>query len=258
MRRLIEAASLNELAPSSMRGEFSKVSGTWADDEPDIWAQILTKVVPGISVLGTGANAIALDLPGGQFVLKAWKNDPSYETFVSFCQKYSGAGKEHLPRFVPPASLRKLRKGINEDMVGSARLGPTSRFRFAIVERLSPIPHGTMLTEWLPESAYMAMVGGLYPIEANEMFRTLAEDPRTAKIIASAGIKNHRDLTKPSNRRLIEEALGSIPAGWKRVINALNRTRDSIGATWDLHDQNIMLRGNTLVISDPFYTSSSD
>jgi len=258
MRRLIEAASLHELAPSLIRGEFAKVAGSWAADEPDIWAQILAKAVPGIKVLGTGGNAIALDLPGGRFVVKAWKNDPSYEAFVGFCQKYTGAGNQHLPRFVPPESLRRLRKNVDESMIGSARLGADTTFRFAIVEKLAPIPSGTMMTEWLPESAYIAMIGGLYPIEASEIMRILADDPRTKGVIAKANMRTHRDLTKPANRRLIEDALGGIPAGWKAVMNALNKTRRSIGAGWDLHDQNIMLRGETLVINDPFYTSSSD
>jgi len=256
MRLLINAASLNELKMLPIRGEFSKVAGSWAADEPDIWAGLLKKVVPGINVLGTGANAVALDLPGDRFVLKAWKQDPAYEAFIGFCQKYSGNGSQHLPRFVPPNMLRKLRKNLDENIIGSASLSPTDRFHFVIVERLDQIPYGTMIEKWLPEMAYLAAMSALYITDGMEVVRALANDRRTAAVISENKIRSPRDLSVPKNWKLVEAALGGVPVGWKTVIKSLSKLKSRIDTGWDLHDQNIMLRGETLVINDPFHTSA--
>lgn len=189
-------------------------------------ANILGKY--GWDVLGTGLSAAVAQHPTKPYVLKLFKSDIGYLKFVQFIEQ--NQGNRHLPK------INKTVKKV-----------PGTHLSYIRMERLNPITNSQLWKTYFPEIMYL----GLLALKNDIMITSSVEDFIIHKLAA-------KDINEPNLRKVkfdnVWEAYPNKPlASWVDVSRKLVDFADSNGISiLDIHDGNFMLRGHTLVITDPF------
>lgn len=195
----------------------------------DALKKILTR--HGWKSLGTGAEAAVAMHPQKAYVLKIFNSDSQYVHFVEFVQAHQS--NPHLPRF-----SRYVRQV------------PGTEFSYVRMEKLHKVTQSQLLTTY---AAYLADMMAMGQVAE---FSMLSDDldMRMEDNLMHMGY-DIQDLLDPEQQDEIYQKLGGQPAHtWSQVLSDLADYSDHMDvASWDMHEDNFMRRGKTLVIVDPFY-----
>lgn len=218
--------------------------------QSEILQDIFKKIAPKINVLGTGSFGLAIKLPNIPYVCKLWVNDPGYRDFVKFCQDHKSV---HLPKFLDASQLRTVRKTVNESYYSTIKFN-NKIFEFAIVEQLKRIsyPEFDGTGPWLKYRAWMCKISMLDKFDIGEVIDDLANARGSEDVMEKYSIITRDQLIEHWDE--IEESLGGIPESWKLVtVDLVEYIKQNPTLKFDLHNENFMSRGDTFVITDPFY-----
>lgn len=176
----------------------------------------------GYKKLGSGAFATVYEKDGT--AIKFWKTDGGYEAFIDFCLKNKS---EHLPKFL--SKIKKI-KHPNGD-----------RFSYIKMEKLTPVQDKTVVygvraydlssnfTSWFDNASKKISDG------SNMSAIALYMETRVEK--------KYPNLTENDVDKII---------GFLELALRIHLEADYDKVYPDMHYENVMLRGQTLVITDPF------
>lgn len=174
----------------------------------------------GWQLLGTGFEALVAQKPGMDYVLKLFESSSKYTLFVDYCQQQQG--NPYLPKF------GKYTRAI-----------PGTRFSYVRMERLEPIVENQLLSEY---PAYLCAIHRIFQDIEAPMYWNHALTPRQLDLLPST----HKF-------RNLDTCARAAPAQWTKTIQQLiDIMKQNDLQQFDLHSANMMLRGSTLVITDPF------
>lgn len=175
----------------------------------------------GWNILGTGMEATVAEKPGAPYVLKVFPATSKYVLFVQFCQQH--AHNPHLPRF-----SRYVRPV------------PHTTFSYVRMEKLKPVQETMLMRSYAP-----------YLCAVDHVFRSEDRSP-----VFWNHAMSRWDLDElPEKRGYADLAACAqkAPASWRQVVEQLVQLMQAQQMKqFDLHSNNMMLRGSTLVITDPF------
>jgi hypothetical protein len=201
--------------------------GPW--DHAGSLKKILTR--HGWKSLGTGAEAAVAMHPQKAYVLKIFNSDSKYVQFVEFVQAHQS--NPHLPRF-----SRYVRPV------------PGTEFSYVRMEKLMKVTHTQLLTTY---AAYLAEMMAMGQVAE---FSMLADDlgMRMEDNLMHMGYEAADLLDFEQQDEIYQKLGGQPPHTWSQVLGDLADYSEHVDvASWDMHEDNFMRRGKTLVIVDPFY-----
>jgi len=199
-------------------------------DDPEHLKQILAKY--GWKSLGTGLEAAVAMHPQKSYVLKIFPSHSAYVKFVQFVQSH--AQNPHVPRF------SRYVKQI-----------PGTNLAYVRMEKLLKVTESQLLNNYTGYLAEMLALG-----EVTEM--SMLADGLAMHVedkLMGMGY-DVADLMDPDQQEDIYVKLGGEPPqSWMQVLSALAEYSDHVDVEggWDMHSNNFMRRGKTLVIVDPFF-----
>jgi hypothetical protein len=175
----------------------------------------------GWNILGTGFEATVAEKPGMPYVLKVFPRNSKYVQFVQFCQQ--NPHNPYLPRF-----SRYVRPV------------PHTTFAYVRMEKLKPVNERRLMNTY---AEYMCAV--------DQVFRSQDRSPVFWNHAMSRWDLD--ELPEKQGYADVASCAAEAPTTWTHTIEALILLMQSEGMKqFDLHPDNMMLRGNTLVITDPF------
>jgi len=185
----------------------------------------------GWHLLGSGIEATVAEHPNRRYVLKIWPKTSRYTAFVEFVR--DNAANPHVPRFSR-----------------YTRPVPGTNYVYARMEKLSPI------TENKLKKTYPAELLWLFAVGAKNNISGLTGNPWyfASDQMLRFGIRvtSTTDLNKDLEE--IWEKFGYPPPAWVEICDKLVDSAKQHGfAGFDLHNENFMLRDQTLVITDPWF-----
>jgi hypothetical protein len=189
-------------------------------------AKILQKY--GWTILGSGLNGTVAQHPKKPYVLKLFTRDQRYQKFIKFVEQ--NQGNKHLP--VINKNLRQI---------------PDTPMYYIRMERLIPISEQDLWTKYQPEMLYLTLLGIKNDIDISN------PDEDNIKTILN-NLHMGTNILRKVDFSALWAALNKSPRpSWvdisrKLVDFAYANDIDFL----DTHNENLMLRGNTLVITDPF------
>jgi hypothetical protein len=177
----------------------------------------------GWEYLGSGAEASVALHPNKSYVLKVFKSNSKYKLFVKFCAEHEN--NPHLPRF--SRYVRQI---------------PGTAFSYVRMEKLQKV------TEQQLASTYMSEMRSLYDVGQAHHIDTIGTS-LDDYLIAQWGYWDTYTADQ-----LYAKLDKQPPHSWVSTVQALCEYAQANGMRhMDLHDENFMLRQDTLVILDPFY-----
>lgn len=214
---------LNEL-------ELSQLLKNPHDQNPDTVAIFLHRL--GWKGLGSGVDATVFQHPHKPYALKVFYEYSQYQHFVRLVQHNSQ--NPHFPKF-----SRYIRPV------------PHTKMKYVRMELLKPV--GTMdklLHDFLPEVAFLCYQGFTRGRVPFSMYGYLASYMNKRYNIQGDYLNQKFD---PQYWQRVFAVVPQASDSWKKAcqltINFLENIPD---AELDLHEDNVMLRGTTLVITDPY------
>ena len=227
-------------------------------------AQVLAS--RGWEVLGSGYEGSVAQHPNKPYVLKLFESDSLYKEFIAFCRARSG--NPHLPRFytgTEAARMTDARAGIGEDdeprkdpRLAGMVLELPGRKSAVRMERLTPITKQLMLFRFRPELYVLYLEGINHEIHGLTYELSMQLRKRLLSIFSVKTDQNGWLEEFAENRGGWHELwnkLGRSPGeNWIRTVIQLMDSAAKLGtpAPLDIHEDNLMRRGETLVITDPF------
>lgn len=183
----------------------------------------------GWHLLGTGVEAAVAEHPEKSYVLKIFNSDSAYKEFVKFVQDH--AQNPHLPRF------SRYVKRI-----------PGTIFSYVRMEKLTPITKENLIGNYANYMLTLKQIDEKMDMEMlHWSLNHLVEDA-----LARAGWDSTQAHTDYDH--MYELLGGKPPTDWSSLVLQLATYAQNLGhKDWDLHTNNFLTRGNTLVIADPFF-----
>ena len=213
----------------------------------------------GWKVLGHGIEGAVAEHPYKSYVLKIFDSHSDYRKYVDLSIT-SMRGNPHVPVFYSSRYAADLKEDIGERVKILVDI-PGTAYSYVRMEKLTSITNTELLRRFRPEliTAYL--------IELQYGKRLLGDELSTAirqRLIWLLGNKgtpaaNNEQLSQlVSNTELLDKVwqkMGPEPdVEWKNLLLAIKGVSSrSRKFDIDLHDENVMLRGPTLVITDPLY-----
>lgn len=182
----------------------------------------------GWKPLGKGLYGAVLGHPNKNYVIKVFYKNLAYERFIDFVMEHSS--NPHLP---------KISKTI--------RTIPGTDLKYIRMEKLQPVGEKTLRTKYFPELAYM-----IVKIAKFDLYGPDDDEKFVSEQLQELGLEF--DSLRQVNFAEMFDKIHHIPdVQWQSIVDKLVTYADSIGENYfDIHSANFMLRGNTLVITDPF------
>lgn len=213
-----------KLSELTLSKDLQHASSAW--NHVDILQGILAR--NGWHMLGKGAEAAVAEHPRKSYVLKIFTSSSKYVKFVQFVQNHSQ--NPHLPKF------SRYVKQV-----------PGTNFSYVRMEKLSGISKDEIARKYVPYLITLAQAG---------------DETRTHILNWNLESKMHEALEAqgwnsqdPVNYDHMYELVGGAPPqDWQDIVHEMATYAKEMGIdSWDLHAANFLLRGETLVIADPFY-----
>lgn len=198
----------------------------WEGDPEDLLKKY------GWKVIGDGLDGAVAEHPSKPYVLKLFQSDSKYVHFVDFVKHHTS--NVHLPKF---SRWVKKVPGMQE-----------AEYSYVRMEKLSKINSIILINDYLPEVFAMKLAGQKRSISPS--FRI---DAMMFVKLEDMGFKDI-DLFDKRTIDKIWTALKRKPGqAWFNICDDLMADAEKLGyRAIDLHGGNIMLRGNILVIIDPY------
>jgi len=217
----------------------------------------------GWNVIGIGMEAAVAEHPNKNYVLKLFEDDSNYKKFVEFAINHKG--NPHVPVFFRGAETKDLVKVEERSTIsipGIMSTIPGTDYSYVRMEKLSKISEKDLIKQYAPEMLVLYLDG------IRENISGLNFELKVAmrnKIIVAFRLLTG---TKSSNTAFIEKLAHDHVQQqelWKRIGREPDEAWFSLAHDLimmskklktrglDIHEDNVMFRGNTLVVTDPFY-----
>lgn len=187
----------------------------------------------GWHLLGTGAEGTVAEHPQKAYVLKVFQDNSYYQYFVEFVKQH--AHNPHVPRF--GRYVRKV---------------PGSPFLYVRMEKLTSVDFQVIRRKYLNYLLDMKALGAQVGI------RTLGHqlDMEMDEFLHSRGISQDDFMNAATRKDIMKKTTQPMPTdSWGELIIAMLESSKHLNlASWDMHEGNFMMRHNTLVIVDPWYS----
>jgi hypothetical protein len=207
--------------------ELKAAGDEW--DAPPALQKILSR--HGWKSLGTGAEAAVAMHPQKSYVLKIFNSKSNYVHFVKFVQQHSA--NPHVPRF-----SRYVRQV------------PGTEFSYVRMEKLLKVSEAQLLNKY---ANYLAEMMAMTEVTGMGMLNP-GLDEKLQDQLGNWGYTPEDLLDPDQNQEIYAKLGGEPPASWAQVLTDLAEyTERTDVEAWDMHADNFMTRGNTLVIVDPFF-----
>lgn len=180
---------------------------------------------------GTGAEALVAQHPHMPYVLKLFPTDSKYVHFVDYVQAHKN--NPHLPKF--GKYVRTLPVTHKFDVA-------PGRWSYVTMEILQPISPHEFRTKYVKEMCAVQMIVNQAQQEHKDLFWNSATN-----------MSHLLDTAKEMGFDSIESCGEAADENWKTAVtDLLKLMKQQNMPQFDLHYNNVMLRGNVLVIVDPF------
>jgi hypothetical protein len=206
--------------------ELTGVKHMYEKDLDDIIKALKDK---GTNVLGRGSFALALKHSSKSEVIKFWIKDSSYDDFIEYVQKNPSP---HFPK------LHSKPKELSAFFLRPVDF--PEKIKYVRMEELTKIPEDlsdawveVMLKSPRYDSMDEAVEGWLEILDKEKDESHLKDQARVIKLFGT---------TK-----------AELEGFWKFAERFYKTLIVNKGHSFDIHDENIMMRGNTLVFTDPIY-----
>jgi hypothetical protein len=208
----------------------------------------------GYTVIGSGMQGAVAEKPGAPWVLKVFTARSPYRHFVEYAIKHQG--NPHVPRFY---SERDAHSAAGEPGGGDRVLIPLGRSYLGVhMERLKHAGWNTMLFMFRPELYSLFLVAYASGLRAYRREPQRDIEKRIIKLadLQPDHVENLGKFAKNTDEwsQLWEKTRRAPDEAWLSLVQDLvAHSGGSRGASMlDLNEDNLMLRGNTLVITDPY------
>lgn len=183
--------------------------------------------------MGSGMEAIVMGNPKKPYVLKLVVPDSKYTYFVNMVQQYPD--NPHFPKF-----SRWIKKV------------PHSHFLYVRMEKLTPIDMAAefYIKTYFKEMAWMCKIAH----ETGNVLPGLVENAVMDVAVEKYGIVYDYKNTEDYWDRIFQQ-VPEPDSSWKTACKLLIKTLADIpeDTSLDVYDENLMMRKNVLVITDPYY-----
>lgn len=199
---------------------------------PVYWKQVVEQ--HGWTLVGQGNEAVVVQHPQKPYVLRIFSRDNPYVDWVKLVQTHQQ--NPHFPKF--SRYVRPI---------------PGTEMNYVRMEILEPVTKIQLMKNHLPELAYLYIQTSLLGLEFHYDFAP------------TVGV-HLRELSRGSifDKQIqseLWEKIGTPDALWKQAVDLLLDLHQK-GTSWpsdiDMHEGNFMLRGPTLVITDPLKLSRTN
>ena len=197
--------------------------------------QIIAKLKQlGYKLLGSGVDATVWSKDAGSVIkiLMPFDNtsaDNAFLTFYEFCQRHKSP---FLPKFI---SIGGAHHTVFE-LDGK-------QYRQIAMEKLAPLPGGSLMEKMVWALSDLVSVAFIKWADVKKQLVT----PDFWEHFPNPG--NH---VEEVTQALANPQLDKQYAALFTVMQQLYQTGNQHGLGWDLHTENVMARGNTPVITDPY------
>lgn len=182
----------------------------------------------GWKVLGDGMSGAVAENPNKNYVLKLFRNDPNYEVFLNVMA--NNQSNPHVPKI-----SREVRKV------------PGSEYFYVRMEKLKKVTVPELFGHFAPEICYITVLAHQYDIPMAES---------TENNVWGILDRHKVDFDVLRNVDITEmfKKLGRFPdKSWYDIVDIVLKNVDVTESSYlDIHDENFMKRGSTLVITDPY------
>jgi hypothetical protein len=199
----------------------------------DIKTQTLLQIIKknGWYLLGEGKEGIVAEHPKREYVLKIWRKPSRYEWFVEFVRQ--NQSNPHVPvfsRYTAPI--------------------PGTDYLYTRMEKLKPILKEPLAKLYKPELIWLWAVGQTHGIDTI----TDSNEYMVKDWIYQYGIRIEPDTNVRDDLQDLWKKFGYPDASWLDISDKIVLAAKKHGIKrFDLHHENFMLRGQTLVITDPWF-----
>jgi hypothetical protein len=217
----------------------------------------------GWKVIGIGMEAAVAEHPNKNYVLKLFEDNSNYKTFVKFALNHKG--NPHVPVFFRGSETKELSK-IDErstiSIPGIMSTIPGTDYSYVRMEKLAKITEKDLINRYSPEMMVLYLNGikhnttGLNHELRQAMRNKIIVRFKLMTASKSANTAFIQDLANDqSKQQELWVKMGRQPDdAWFNIADdLLQLSRQLKTRGLDIHEDNVMLRGNTLVITDPFY-----
>lgn len=216
----------------------------------------------GWKVIGIGMEAAVAEHPNKNYVLKLFEDDSNYKAFVRFALQHKG--NPHVPVFFKGSETKEL--AINErssvNIPGIMSTIPGTDYSYVRMEKLAKITEKDLIAVYSPEMMVLYL-DGIKQNTAGVNFE-LGQAMRNKiivrfRLMSQGKSANTAFIRKLANDQSLQDELwtklGRRPDdAWFAIANDLLQLAKQLKTRGlDIHEDNVMLRGNTLVVTDPFY-----
>jgi hypothetical protein len=186
----------------------------------------------GLKVLGYGAEAVVAMPEHGRYAIKIFKKGSKYGDFVRFAIQHQG--NKHLPRF------HRTVKDI-----------PGTGFSYVTMGLLSPSNEDDLSDHFLPEMYGLIQLGIKNRIRAMQPWYATTIN----RALKDRGIDPFSMASGATFKKRCETKLGrASDQSWMQAVDLIMKEARKLGMeSLDIHPDNLMMDGNTLVLPDPFF-----
>ena len=198
--------------------------------------QIVAKLKQlGYKLLGSGVDATVWTKDAGSVIkilmpsVDQASTDNAFLVFYEFCQKHKSP---FLPKFIDIGGVHH-----------SAFELDGKQYRQIAMEKLAPMPNGSLMEKMVWALSDLSSVAFIKWKNVKQQLLS----PNFWKDFPNPG--NHvEEVTQALANPQVEKQYFSLFA----IMQQLYQTGQQHGLGWDLHTENVMIRGNTPVITDPY------
>ena len=177
----------------------------------------------GWKVLGWGFEGVVAEHPNKPYVLKLFTSQSKYAKFVNLVQRHPNP---HFPKF--SKYIRPIKGTI---------------WSYVRMEKLTPVQEADLRTKFFSEMCYMYL-------SAKEKHMTISQEI----VLLLNRVWGTTSLEEVDEEDFIKEAKGADIQWIDAIEFIMDEAKYRLGLNHiDLHEENLMLRNETLVILDPFY-----
>lgn len=192
----------------------------------------------GWAMLGKGVEGAVAEHPGKVYVLKLYKNDSKYTHFVNLVQHFPNI---HFPRFSR-----------------FVRVVPGTTWNYVRMEKLTSINQQSLMKNHLPEMVSLVNICYIHGLDCPQTydvnfclrFRTRDIRSKNPELGSMTAQTENQDRIQ-----IIYQQLGRKPdEAWVTAVTKCCERAKSLNLQMlDLHYANFMVRGDCLVIADPYW-----
>ena len=189
----------------------------------------------GYKLLGSGHDATVWTKDAGSVIkilmpsIDNESSDNAFLIFYNFCQKHKSP---FLPRFVDIGGVHHSAFELNG-----------KQYRQISMEKLAPLPSGSLMEKMVWALSDLSAV----PFIKWSNVKQQLSSPNFWEHFPNPG--NHSEEVAQA---LADPQLEKQYSSLFVIMQQLYQTAKQHGLGWDLHTENVMARGNTPVITDPY------